>query len=364
MADPSKDGFNSSAMPTIDSVRASNPEEDGCTTSPPAASPEDLHQIWAWNGSVPNQIRGSIHDQITFHAEHQPNAPAVCAWDGNFTYSELDAIATKVARKLIIQQHGIAPKSSIPLLFSKSKWTPVAMLAVLKAGCSAIALDATQPDGRLKSIVEQVVARPGRGLVISSERHRERAVSLVASVDLEVLQLDDVVLEEDGAEEGHLSELPLPVVPPDDIAYISFTSYVVPSSCTSGHHKTDKIAQRNNGPTQRCLHQPRQRPKRFSLPGRQVGLYPKNPCPGLCPLLVRRCMGQLSSYTLCGRDAVYPVRGGHVDGSLGGGDGLQRDLDQRHSHGLAHHPSYPRMSGDGSLERRDAVSREHHEMGW
>lgn len=209
---------------------SSNQEEkdnnNHATSSPSPSTPipeEDLRQIWKWNASIPSQIQGTIHNQITSYAEQQPDSLAVCAWDGNFTYAEVDAIATRVARKLLLaihQQHDkITPSKTIPLLFSKSKWTPVAMLAVLKAGCSAVALDATQPDSRLESIVEQV--KPG--VIVASEKYRQRAASMMAGAS--VVQLDETVLEENcDAEEEELPELP--TVEPSDIAYISFTSYV------------------------------------------------------------------------------------------------------------------------------------------
>jgi non-ribosomal peptide synthetase component F len=179
----------------------------------------ELDRIWSWNATVQQPLQGCVHDLIAEIAQRQPDVLAVCAWDGDFTYSQLNALADAVARRLL--GLGISPKSNLPILFSKSRWTCVAMLGVIKAGCSAIALDATQPDARLRSIIQQ--ARPSA--IVSSAAHGARA-SLLANVP--VLQLDDVMLATADPPEESWPQLPM--VLPADIIYISFTSYVVINS--------------------------------------------------------------------------------------------------------------------------------------
>ena len=174
---------------------------------------KDVDKIWQWNGSVPEPVQACVHDIIHDIATARPQAMAVCAWDGEFTYSELDTLANVVAERLV--GLGCAQRSSIPILFSKSKWTCVAMLGVVKAGCSAIALDATQPDSRLRSIVQQ--ASPPA--IVASASHRDRA-SLLANVS--ILQLDEMLL--DTLRQAIEAKPPLPMVQPSDLVYISFTS--------------------------------------------------------------------------------------------------------------------------------------------
>lgn len=173
----------------------------------------DLDKIWQWNGSVPEPVQGCVHGLIHDIAIAQPQAIAVCAWDGEFTYSELDDLANEVAYRLV--DLGCAQRSSIPILFSKSKWTCVAMLGVIKAGCNAIALDATQPDSRLRSIVQQ--ASPPA--IIASASHHDRAL-LLANVT--ILKLDELLL--DALDQANKTKPPLPIVQPADLVYISFTS--------------------------------------------------------------------------------------------------------------------------------------------
>lgn len=195
----------------------------------------DLDQIWSWNAEVPETVSGCVHDLIATNAVHHPDALAVCAWDGDFTYSQLTGLSRWVAQRLIALQ--IPRQSSIPLLFSKSRWTCVAMLAIIQAGHAAIALDATQPDTRLRSVMQQTQPRA----IISSPVHASRASALA---DTAILQLDDSLLNN---EIGELAELP--VVSPSDIVYISFTSYVkIFESCERKDHTLIQIVEQPANP--------------------------------------------------------------------------------------------------------------------
>ncbi|KAK2035859.1 condensation-domain-containing protein, partial [Colletotrichum somersetense] len=63
-------------------------------------SQRDLQQIWTWNAAVPTTVEACVHDLFAERVCQQPNAPAVCAWDGELTYSELDALSTRLAYHL------------------------------------------------------------------------------------------------------------------------------------------------------------------------------------------------------------------------------------------------------------------------
>ena len=182
-----------------------------------------LDQIWSWNAEVPETVSGCVHDLIAANTVRHPDALAVRAWDGDFTYSQLNGLSRWVAQRLIALQ--IPPQSSVPLLFSKSRWTCVAMLAIIQAGHAAIALDATQPDTRLRLIVQQTQPK----VIISSPVHAPRASALA---DAAILQLDDALLK---SVIGELTD-DLPAVSPSDIVYISFTSYVYFSSYAVERH--------------------------------------------------------------------------------------------------------------------------------
>ncbi|KAL7780612.1 hypothetical protein CFE70_010637 [Pyrenophora teres f. teres 0-1] len=88
-------------------------------------------KMWAWNYEIPGVTNKCIHDLFAEQVLAQPNAPAICAWDGKMSYSVLDNLSTTLAGYLV--KIGVKPEDVVPLCFEKSMWTVVAMLAVLKA---------------------------------------------------------------------------------------------------------------------------------------------------------------------------------------------------------------------------------------
>ena len=122
----------------------------------------DVEAIWKWNGTVPAPAERCVHEMIEERARIQPHAPAVRAWDGDLTYSELDQLATELAGHLT--SLGVRSDILVPLCFEKSMWATVAMLGVLKAGGGFVFLDSSLPVQRLRSLVQQIKA----GLVLAS----------------------------------------------------------------------------------------------------------------------------------------------------------------------------------------------------
>jgi non-ribosomal peptide synthetase component F len=135
-------------------------------------SDSDLQDIWQWNAKVPQAAEVCIHDLFTSTARRRPYAPAVCAWDGELTYQPLDELSTQLARHLV--QAGVGPEVIVPLCFEKSMWTPVTMLAVMKAGGASLAMDTTLPEERLRTMVKQA-AGP---VILSSVANEALARSL------------------------------------------------------------------------------------------------------------------------------------------------------------------------------------------
>ncbi|KAF4227381.1 hypothetical protein CNMCM8980_007377 [Aspergillus fumigatiaffinis] len=119
-------------------------------------SPEDRAQLQQWNGVVPTRVERCVHELIAERCRTQPDAPAVCAWDGDFTYGELDRRSSALAAHLA--RLGVGPEVFVPLLFEKSRWTAVAMLGVMKAGGAFVLLDPSQPQLRLQAICNAVSA--------------------------------------------------------------------------------------------------------------------------------------------------------------------------------------------------------------
>ncbi|UKZ75700.1 putative NRPS-like protein biosynthetic cluster [Trichoderma virens FT-333] len=134
----------------------------------PILPPSDFQTLWTWSSAVPDYIDKLLHSMLEDQAELRPTAPAIHAWDGDFTYSELDMFSTSLASYLV--ELGLKSGVVVPLCFEKSKWTIVSLLAVLKAGGAFVLLDASLPEQRLQSIVNQLDS----GILLSSGEASQR----------------------------------------------------------------------------------------------------------------------------------------------------------------------------------------------
>ena len=89
-----------------------------------------------------------FHDSV----RSVPHITAINAWDGSFTYAELDKLSDDVATQLI--RTGVRKGQYVPFSFEKSKWMVVAILGILKVGAAFVPIDPSQPQARAKEIVE------------------------------------------------------------------------------------------------------------------------------------------------------------------------------------------------------------------
>ena len=173
-------------------------------------SPEDQRQLQEWNQTVPTRVDRCVHALVEERCRAQPDAPAVCAWDGDFTYGELDVLSSALAAHLAAR--GVGPEVFVPLCFEKSRWTTVAMVGVMKAGGAFVLLDPSHPRARLRGICQTVSAR----LVVSSAANRTLAAELAAAVV--------VVSDDETAWRSPTQAWPGSAVTSDNALYAVFTS--------------------------------------------------------------------------------------------------------------------------------------------
>ena len=119
-------------------------------------SPEDIEDLKLWNSVIPPTMPGFVHEQISMWAKLQPQATAICSWEGEVTYEELEDTSSRLASLLIAC--GVGRESIVPLYFDKGIPVVVSMMAVLKAGAAFVPLDCTAPDTRIKDILKQIDA--------------------------------------------------------------------------------------------------------------------------------------------------------------------------------------------------------------
>ena len=139
-------------------------------------SEADIAEILQWNVDVVESTDVCVHHLFEQRAIIQPGDEAICAWDGSMTYKQLNDLSTGLG--LYLRSFGIGPNFLVPLLFEKSIWTVVTMLAVLKAGGACAALDPKHPGERLKGLVEDL----GSSLVLASRPCARKAKNMADKV--------------------------------------------------------------------------------------------------------------------------------------------------------------------------------------
>ncbi|RDA94597.1 hypothetical protein CP533_2465 [Ophiocordyceps camponoti-saundersi (nom. inval.)] len=171
---------------------------------------EDLQQIRRWNRQAPRRLNTCVHQVFEHQAQRHPSSPAVCSWDGNLTYAELNKLSTKLAHEL--SRLGVGPEVFVPYSFEKSLYAVVTTMAVLKAGGAFVPLDSSHPEDRLRSIINRLDAK----LLLASPE----TCSAFQGMSLNILTVDQPLL-------GRLpdqSNNPDSAVGPQNSAFVLFTS--------------------------------------------------------------------------------------------------------------------------------------------
>ncbi|KAJ5837051.1 AMP-dependent synthetase/ligase [Penicillium robsamsonii] len=151
-----------------------------------------------------------IHTLILEHCRSQPEAEALCAWDGSITYAELGQLSLAVGLQLL--SLGVGPESVVPLYFEKSRWAVVAMIGVLRAGAAFVLLDHSHPMARLVEICSEVQAT----VAIASESLQELGQQLGPRV---ITVLDTMKNHVETSKNTFTAS-----VKPSNAAYVAFTS--------------------------------------------------------------------------------------------------------------------------------------------
>ncbi|KAF3403546.1 Nonribosomal peptide synthetase 8 [Penicillium rolfsii] len=176
---------------------------------------DDRVTLQRWAATPFSPISSCFHHLVAAHAQYQPSSPAVSAWDGELSYAELDALSGRIASRLIQER---LPKGTIvPLLFEKSKWMVISILAVHKAGGACVGLCTSHPDSYLRSILEQT----GASRILSSPAQASRLEGLgyTSWAVPHILDQPSESADEDA------NSLPTTVASDaQDLAYVIFTS--------------------------------------------------------------------------------------------------------------------------------------------
>ncbi|KAL4969111.1 nonribosomal peptide synthase Pes1 [Aspergillus stella-maris] len=174
-------------------------------------SPLDKRDITCWNQRHVGSVDKCAHEIIREIALSQPQAPAVCSWDGDLNYGELLDLASSFATYLV--SCGVGPETFVPICLDKSLWAMVTILSVLLAGGAFVPLDPSHPTSRHKEILEEL----GADIILCSPQLRSRFmgyISTIIPISKETITAYGAVTTRD----KHVS------ISPSNTAYAIFTS--------------------------------------------------------------------------------------------------------------------------------------------
>ncbi|KAK1143898.1 Nonribosomal Peptide Synthase (NRPS) [Aspergillus melleus] len=170
------------------------------------ANPHDIDEIIEWNRSVPPSSGRSVPDLISQSCDSHPHQLAVDSFDVQFTYQQLDVLSTGLAKHLV--ELGVQAGDFLPIFSEKSGWTPVSMLAVMKAGAAFILTDALTPVQRLADSFQQVQPK----FILTTTGLLRQTLAITTRAVLFDCEYDDTDL------------ICLPKVQPDQPVFAVFTS--------------------------------------------------------------------------------------------------------------------------------------------
>ncbi|KAF4992477.1 hypothetical protein FGRMN_7148 [Fusarium graminum] len=210
--------------------------EDQTVGSLPLANPYDLKKIADWNITGQWPSLGCVHDLVIKSVRASPDSQAVCSWDGDLSYQQLDQAARSLAQLLTIEG-GVGPEVTVGLCMDKSRWAMVAMLAILYAGGAVVPLGVQLPPERINAILKD----SSPVMVLCDESNADRFQSLgCRSVTVSEAAIDQLSKSYDGADPS----IPSTSVQPENMAWIIYTSGStgVPKGVTLEHRGLYNLA--------------------------------------------------------------------------------------------------------------------------
>jgi amino acid adenylation domain-containing protein len=130
--------------------------------------------------------RTAASDLFAAQARRAPQAIALVCGDESLTYAQLDSSANRLAR--LLMGRGLQGGARVGVFFERSPELIIALLAVMKAGCTYIPLDPIYPQDRLRHVIEDSGMAALLSMSAQASRLPETRVPLVLlDVDAEAI---------------------------------------------------------------------------------------------------------------------------------------------------------------------------------
>jgi amino acid adenylation domain-containing protein len=208
-------------------------DDSACVARLPLLTePEQQHLLIAFNNTAtPFPHERCIHQLFEEQVDRTPEATALVFEDTLLTYSELNALANRIAHQLIAV--GVRKNSRVAIALPRGIDMVVALLATLKAGGAYVPLDPDYPAERLAYMLDDCRPR----VVLTHTAVQERLPASRALLTATVLELDD---------SGNWAHQPTHNPEPAELGLMpSHLAYVIYTSGSTGLPKGVMVAHRN-----------------------------------------------------------------------------------------------------------------------
>ncbi|KZL74093.1 non-ribosomal peptide synthetase [Colletotrichum tofieldiae] len=147
---------------------------------------------------------GCVHTLVSQQGRLNPDAQAICAWDGGLSYRQVCRLVSRLATFLV--QWGVRPGVAVPVILDKNKWAVISILAVMKAGGCFVPIDA-EDRANVETFIRQLTPK----VIVATDMVWKNLESIVEGV----IVVDDTLFEV-----NFPMQAPLPMAAPDDAACI------------------------------------------------------------------------------------------------------------------------------------------------
>ncbi|KAI4194390.1 MAG: hypothetical protein LQ350_007785 [Teloschistes chrysophthalmus] len=163
--------------------------------------------------ALPRTAPTTMPEILQKTAQAHPDVRSIEAWDGCWTYRELEETCRSLATYL--HEIGIRPGNMVILLREKSKWTVAAMIATLMTGAVCVPVDIRQPKERIQRVIESTHAR----FVLTSEAMAQENEAWTQATPLRT-----ICVPLSPSVPSQPSTGSPPTINPDSTAFVFFTS--------------------------------------------------------------------------------------------------------------------------------------------
>lgn len=188
---------------------------------PLCLKPESLSLLKQWNAECPaTAVDASVLSVFQRVSQAQDLAPAVCSWDRDLSYSELDRLTDRLAYKLRVE-HGVRADTIVAFSCVKAASAIVVMLAIWKAGAGFLPLDASHPTKRLAAILKEAEAKL---VLVNTAERVEKMMSCFSGGVVELVDLTALEQAHEPVDADICRELSSVTIESQHAGYVVYTS--------------------------------------------------------------------------------------------------------------------------------------------